>query len=370
MAALVHERNTDAKLGDLIAAAEAFVKEQGLADDSDEATTAREARRDFDRATKLPSDLVAAIARAETVGHAAWVESRKAEDFPAFAPHLATMLDLKRQEARLVGGGGSGELYDALLDDYEPGETAASLREVFDALKGPLVELVAKIGDSGRTPPRDLLLRKFPTDKQHELSRRAAVACGFDFDAGRLDVAVHPFCTGLGPGDTRMTTRFDERDLGNSFFSTLHETGHALYEQNLPKTEHFGTGLGAAVSLGIHESQSRLWENQVGRGDAFWRHFWPVAQELFPSSLGEAKREDFLFAVNDVRPSFIRTESDEATYNLHVLMRFELEQALLNQDLSQATCRARGTTRCSSTWASRPPSRAWAAYRTCIGPPG
>ncbi len=332
MATLVHERNTDAKLGDLVAAAESFVKEQSLADDSDEATTAREARRDYDRATKLPADLVAAIARAETVGHAAWVGARQSEDFPGFAPHLQTMLDLKRKEAQLVGGG-KAELYDALLDDYEPGETAANLRDVFGQLKGPLVELVAKIGDSGKTAPRDLLTREFPTDAQHELSRRAAVACGFDFDAGRLDVAVHPFCTGLGPNDTRMTTRYDERDLGNSFFSTLHETGHALYEQNLPKSQHFGTGCGEAISLGIHESQSRLWENQVGRGDAFWQHFWPVAQKLFPASLGQAQREDFLFAVNDVRPSFIRTESDEATYNLHVLLRFELEQALLNEDL-------------------------------------
>ena len=333
MATLVHERNTSAELGDLIAAAENHVKEQNLPADSDEATTAREARRDFDRATKLPADLVAAIARAETVGHAAWVEARKSEDFPAFAPHLTTMLDLKRKEAQLVGEG-KGELYDALLDDYEPGETAADLRDVFGQLRDALVELVAKIGDSGKIPPRDLLTREYPTVNQNELSRRAATACGFDFDAGRLDIAVHPFCTGLGPGDTRMTTRFDERDLGNSFFSTLHETGHALYEQNLPKAEHFGTGCGEAISLGIHESQSRLWENQVGRGAAFWQHFWPVAQDLFPGALGEAKVDDFLFAVNDVRPSFIRTESDEFTYNLHILMRFELEQALLREDLT------------------------------------
>ena len=331
MAELSHKRRTDPVLGDLISAAEEAAS--GLPADSTEAATAREARRDFDKATKIPADLVAAIARAEVTGHAAWVQARKADDFAGFAPSLTAMFDLQRRVADAVGSP-SGDRYDALLDDYEPDETAGNVEKVFAELKDSLVDLVGRIADSGRTPRRDLLSRHYPADPQMEFSRRAATACGFDFDAGRIDTAVHPFCTGLGPGDTRMTTRFDENDLGNSFFSTLHETGHALYEQNLPKHEHFGTGPGESVSLGIHESQSRLWENLVGRGRPFWEHSYPVAQELFPDALGGEPLDDFLFAVNDVRPSFIRTESDEATYNLHVLLRFELERALLSGNLS------------------------------------
>jgi carboxypeptidase Taq len=333
LAKLLHERATDPVLGEAIAKAEEDVGSQNLPADSDEATTARDARRSFDRATKLPGDLVQALARAEVEGHHAWVAARKADDFTAFAPKLREMIGLKQQEADAVGSA-SGDRYDALLDDYEPGETAVNIEAVFDSLRDPLIELVAKIADSGKVAPREILQRHYPTDRQRELSMRAATACGFRFTAGRLDVAVHPFCTGLGPGDTRMTTRFVEDDLGNSFFSTLHETGHALYEQNLPKSEHFGTGCASSISLGIHESQSRLWENLVGRGRPFWQHFWPVANELFPEQLAQTSLDDFLFAVNDVRPSFIRTESDEATYNLHVLLRFELERALLSGDLS------------------------------------
>ncbi len=328
MARLTHERATDDELGRAIAAVEAN------SPDGDEAVVAFEARRDFDRATKLPSRLVEELARAEVTGHAAWVTARQNDDFEAFVPHLEAMLRLKREEADCVGH--DGDAYAALLDDYEPGESPAYLDDVFAQLKQPLIDLVGRITDSGKTAPKEILEREYGVEAQRELSMRAATAVGFDFDAGRLDVAVHPFCTGLGPGDTRMTTRFQERDLGDSFFSTLHETGHALYEQNLPKAEHFGTGLADSVSLGIHESQSRLWENLVGRSHAFWQHLYPAAQELFPAALGDVPMDDFVFAANDVRPSFIRTESDEATYNLHVLLRFEIERALLSGDLAVA----------------------------------
>jgi carboxypeptidase Taq len=332
MARLVHEQRTTSKLGDLIAAAEDAAS--GAAADSTEACTAREARRGFDRATKLPGDLVEAIAKAEVVGHAAWVKARESDDFNGFAPHLDAMLGLKRQEADAVGH--SGDRYEALLDDYEPGAKPAELDTLFAELKQPLIELVGRIKDSGKQAPRHILRQRFDVDAQRELSLHAARAFGFDFNAGRLDVAVHPFCTGLGPGDTRMTTRFVEDDVGNSFFSTLHETGHALYEQNLPKADHFGTGPADSVSLGIHESQSRMWENLVGRGEAFWDHFYPTAQQMFPDVLNDVAKDDFVFAANDVRPSFIRTESDEATYNLHVLLRFEIERALLSGDLATA----------------------------------
>ncbi|MEL7240413.1 MAG: carboxypeptidase M32, partial [Planctomycetota bacterium] len=273
MAGLSHERQTSQVLSDAIAAAEA---EAG--DDLDKTAVARDARRDYDRATKLPADLVEAIARAEVVGHHAWVEARKNDDFQGFEPHLKTMLDLKRKEAECVGydKDNGGHIYNALLDDYEPGETRDGIETVFNELKNELIELVGKVQSSGKTPPRDVLTKTFPVTAQNEFSRRAAQAVGFDFDAGRLDIAVHPFCTGLGPGDTRMTTRFVENDLGNSFYSTLHETGHAMYEQGLPKSDHFGNALAESISLGIHESQSRMWENLVGRSEAFWDWAWPV----------------------------------------------------------------------------------------------
>src|SRR5260370_324370 len=181
-------------------------------------------------------------------------------------------------------------------------------------------------------PPRKsqlkILERKYPAAAQEKLGRDAAAKIGFDFSAGRLDVSVHPFCSGLGPGDTPMATRYDEKYFGDAFFGVLHETGHALYDQGLP-AEHFGTPRGEAVSLGIHESQSRLWENFVGRGRSFWKYFLPLAKSAFPDTLRDVDEDQWYFAVNDVRPSFIRTESDEATYNLHILLRFELEQAML-----------------------------------------
>ena len=186
---------------------------------------------------------------------------------------------------------------------------------------------------SGKKAPVEILERAFPVDLQERFARSASEAIGFDFNAGRLDVSVHPFCSGQGPGDTRMTTRYDEHDFVGAFFGVLHETGHGLYEQGLPKKEHFGEPLGQSISLGIHESQSRMWENLVGRSRAFWRHFLPGARQAFGDALRDVSEDEFFWAINDVRPSFIRTESDETTYNLHVLLRFELEQAMLTDEL-------------------------------------
>jgi carboxypeptidase Taq len=246
-------------------------------------------------------------------------------------PHLATTIRLKQREAQCVGY--KDNPYDALLDDYEPSETAAGVERVFNGFKSELIDLVGRIRESGRKPRTDLLERSFPIEHQKQLSRMAAETVGFAFESGRIDIAVHPFCSGLGPGDTRLTTRYDEHDVGNSFFSTLHETGHGLYEQGLRKKEYFGTGCADSVSLGIHESQSRMWENLVGRSQPFWKFFWPKLQGMFKQALSDVRMEEWLGAVNAIRPTFIRTESDEATYNLHILMRFELEQAMLRDEL-------------------------------------
>jgi carboxypeptidase Taq len=330
VARLAHERFTAPRIGELLDA----VAGSPLASDpeSDAAVNVREGRRSYDRARKLPSSLVEEMARTTVMGQHAWAEAKKKSHYPTFEPWLGKILVLKRKEAACVGFAATGNPYDALLDEYEPGATAADIRRVFESLRGPLVELIGRIVDSPRKAPVEILERRYPKDAQEKLATEAAAAVGFDFEAGRLDTSVHPFCSGFGPGDTRMTTRYDERDFGNAFFGVLHETGHGLYDQGLP-AEHFGTPRGDAVSLGIHESQSRMWENLVGRSRAFWRFFLPKVRQAFPEAAANVGEDEWVFAVNDVRPSFIRTESDEATYNLHVLLRFELEQALLRDEV-------------------------------------
>lgn len=331
LARMIHERFISPKIDEWLDEAE---QSSLVADrESDAAVNVRETRRSYERARKLPSSLVEELTRVAVLAQQAWGEAKQKSDYPMFRPWLEKILDLKRQEAKCVGY--EKHMYDALLDEFEPGETTENLRRVFEQLRGPLVELIAKIVDSGRKAPLELLERHYPAEAQAKLGRQAAEAIGFDFQAGRLDVSLHPFCTGIGPGDTRMTTRFDPHYFGDSFFSVLHESGHALYDQGLPK-EHFGTPLGEAVSLGIHESQSRMWENFVGRGRAFWRCFLPKVKAAFPDALRDVSENQWYFAINDVRPSLIRTEADEATYNLHVLLRFELEQALLNDQLKPA----------------------------------
>jgi carboxypeptidase Taq len=225
--------------------------------------------------------------------------------------------------------------YDALLDEYEPGATTPEITQVFTELRKDLVPLVGAILASGRRPRHELLEREYPVERQQAFGQEAAAAIGFDFEAGRLDRTTHPFCSGIGPGDCRITTRYNPRHFNESFFGILHEAGHGIYEQGLDP-EQFGTPGGSAASLGIHESQSRLWENQVGRSAAFWVHWFPRARQLFPEALRDVRGEEFVFAVNEVRPSFIRVEADEATYNLHILLRFELEQALVSGDLKPA----------------------------------
>ena len=340
IAQMKHERFTSPRIGELIAKVEAsdLVRDP----ESDAAANVREARREYDRATKLPASLVEEMARTAVLSQQAWVEARKKSQFKTFEPWLAKTVDLKKQEAACVGW--KDHLYDALLDPYEPGETTANLRRVFDSLRDPLIELIRKIAGSGRKAPVDLLEGQFPIALQEQFGKLGAGSIGFDFDAGRLDTTVHPFCSGIAGGDTRITTRYNETSFIESFMGVLHETGHALYEQGLPKMEHFGEAIAESISLGIHESQSRLWENLVGRRKSFWRFFLPKAREIFGSSLRASDIDTWYFAINEVSPTFIRVESDEATYNLHILLRFELEQALVTSDLNVArSCPVRGT---------------------------
>jgi carboxypeptidase Taq len=331
LARLTHEMLTAPEIGALLEE----VEQSPLVRDpeADLAVNVREIRRHYDRAVKLPKELVEEIARVTIRAQQVWQEARQANNFAAFQPWLEKIVHLKRREAEAVGY--AGVPYDALLDEYEPGATTAEITRVFADLRAELVPLVAAIAASGRKPRRDILEREYPVDRQQVFGQAAAAAIGFDFDAGRLDTTTHPFCSGMGPGDCRITTRYNVRHFNDAFFGILHEAGHGIYDQGLDPA-HFGTPRGSAISLGIHESQSRLWENQVGRSQPFWEHFFPRARQVFLGALRDVSRDDFFFAINDVQPSFIRVEADEATYNMHIILRFELEQALVSGDLKPA----------------------------------
>jgi len=332
LAGLAHERGTRPEIGDLL---DQLSDEQALGGaDSALAANVREARRKYNRARKLDQSLVEELTRCATLAQQAWVTSKKAKDFKQFLPWLEKTIALKRQEAQAVGAE-SGILYDALLDDYEPGALTSDIQRVFDALRQELVPLVAAIRDSKKRPDASILTRSYPVAAQTEFATQAAAAIGFDFERGRLDTSAHPFCSGIGPGDCRLTTRYNEHHFPGAFFGVLHEAGHGIYEQGLDPAQ-FGLACGDAASLGIHESQSRMWENLVGRSRAFWEHFYGPAQAAFPEALGNTSLDDFHFAINDVQPSWIRVEADEVTYNLHIMLRFDLEQALISGDLQPA----------------------------------
>ncbi len=328
LAKLAHEHAVDPRIG------EALGKLEDAPLDSteypDAGANVREWRRDYDRDVKIPQDLAVELARTASVAETAWEQARPADDWKGFKPHLQRMLELKREKAEALGY--ESEAYDALLDGYEPGETAATLEPVFAKLRPALAGLLERIVGSGHRPEMSVVSGTFDLQQQKAFSELAAKAIGYDFSAGRLDETTHPFTIEIGPGDARITTRYEEDGFLDAFFSTIHETGHALYEQGLP-TEAWGLPRGEAVSLGIHESQSRLWENMVARSRGFWSFFLPKAGELFPQLQG-VDPDRYCFAVNRVEPGFIRVEADEVTYNLHILLRFELELALMRQELT------------------------------------
>ncbi|MBI3805039.1 MAG: carboxypeptidase M32 [Nitrospirae bacterium] len=298
----------------------------------DEAARAllRESWRDYHKATKLPSEFVRRFGKAASISEQVWVEARKKSDFSRFAPHLKTMIALKKEEADYLGYQRSP--YDALLDAYEPGMTVAQLVPLFASLRAKLVPLLEQIVHSPIQPNGDFLHRSYPPEKQLAFGQKVLEAMGYDFNCGRQDISAHPFTTSFHPTDVRITTRVDEGDLLSSLFSSIHEGGHALYDQGL-NPDLYGTPLGEARSLGIHESQSRLWENGIGRSKALWRHFYPILQKTFPEGLEGVDLERFYAAINRVQPSLIRVEADELTYNLHIIIRFEIERALIEENL-------------------------------------
>ncbi|WP_411825450.1 carboxypeptidase M32 [Luteolibacter sp. AS25] len=303
-------------------------------DGSDPTVTAnlRELRRESDRSIKIPTDLVARESAAQSAAHHAWIAARKAADYSIFQPHLQNLLDFALEKAELWGY--TNEPYDALLEGYERATSTATIAALFDDLLKDLAPLATQAVNKTKALSPRLPAGPYPISQQQAFNAIVAEKIGFDFDAGRIDTTTHPFCTTLGPCDIRLTTRYEESDFTSSLFGVMHEAGHGMYEQGLP-ADDFGLPSGAAVSLGIHESQSRLWENQVGRSPEFWDHFYPIAQEHFPQ-LKDFPLEKFLQFIHRAELSPIRVEADEATYDLHIILRFQMERMLLNKEITVA----------------------------------
>jgi carboxypeptidase Taq len=290
----------------------------------------RVVRRDYTRARKIPSSLVSTLSETSSRAQVAWQNAREADDFDAFAPLLQQLVELNVEKAEALGY--DDEPYDALLDEYEPGMTTAEVASVFDTLRADLVPIVDVLADQ-QVPPDDFMRQGFAPDAQQAFGEQIIDDFGYDFERGRQDRSAHPFTTSFSIHDVRLTTRFDEHFLPSGLFSTLHEAGHGLYEQGIdPALER--TPLAEGTSLGMHESQSRLWENLVGRSRPFWSHYYPALQEAFPDAFDGVGLDTFYRAINKVEPSLIRVESDEVTYNLHIMLRFELERGLVEGTVS------------------------------------
>ncbi len=321
---ILHARRTDPRLSEWLAQAEP-------ADDV-AAAQLRQIKRSHDRMMKIPARLAEELARVTSMAQGVWAQARAGENVAAFLPTLARVIDLKREEGAALAG--TGDPYDALVDDYEPGMTAEAIAAMFGAMRPRLVTLRAAVLAA---PVPDALLGRFEPEAQMAMARTLADTFGYDWSRGRLDLAVHPFSSGSG-SDVRITTRVVETEPFNCFYSTIHEVGHACYEQGIDR--HYAlTPLGMGASMGVHESQSRIYENQLGRSRAFTGWMYGQMRDRF-GDFGIASAEEFYRAVNRVQPGFIRTEADEVHYNLHVMMRFDLERALIRGDLQVADLEA------------------------------
>lgn len=322
---LAHEYFTADEIGRLLEELEPEVA--GLDAGTTEASLVRVTRRDYDLARKLPAELVAALAEAVALARQAWKSARELNRYAMFSPHLERLVELNIRKAEALGY--EDHRYDALLDQYEPGMTTAALQRVFGDLRRRLVPIVLAIADRPQVDDA-LLHRHYDRDTQWSFGMSVLRDIGYDFERGRQDVSAHPFTTSFSITDVRLTTRLDEHFFSSAFFGTLHEAGHGLYEQGVDRALE-RTPLAEGTSLGMHESQSRLWENLVGRSRPFWEHYFPRLQAAFPDALGDADLDAFYRAINRVAPSLIRVEADEVTYNLHIMVRFELELAMVEE---------------------------------------
>ncbi|MDR5682632.1 MAG: carboxypeptidase M32 [Armatimonadota bacterium] len=327
---LAHAKFTSDRTATLLDAAEPEVA--SLPEEHDDRCLVRIVRRDYDRARKLPEAFVAAWARDRVLSNQVWRQARPANDFAAFRPHLEKMVDYARRAADFYGY--EDHPYDALLEGYEPGMRTADVRRIFDAIRPEQVALVRAIVE--RPEPRtDFLHRDYSVEAQAGFGLRIAQDYGYDLTRGRLDTSPHPFATSFGRDDVRITSRYDRNGLSEGLFAILHETGHALYEMNTAAS--LGrTPLARGCSMVFHESSSRMWENVVGRSRPLWEHYFPQLRQTFPDALGDVTVEEFYRAINKVQPSLIRVVADEVTYNLHIMLRFDLELELVTDKMRAA----------------------------------
>lgn len=331
IAGLMQEIFTADETGELLDKTRDFATGKG--EDSFEASLWRIVKRRYDKQKRIPAELAEEMARAQTAGYQAWHAARSASDYSIFEPAMTRNLELALEIIRIQKEAmGADDDYDVLLDDFEPGLKASDIDPVFDRLKEASMPLVQKVAE--KADDRDKLVHgEFPTEKQEALVRSVATQLGFTDDAWRLDVTAHPFASSMGINDIRITTKYEEDYFNPSFFGTMHEFGHGLYEHQISESLE-RTPLARGASMMWHESQSRMWENLVGRGRPFWTWASPKVQETFPKQFGDASADDIYRAVNAMGPSFIRIEADELTYNLHIILRYELERAMVAGDVT------------------------------------
>jgi carboxypeptidase Taq len=328
LARLSHEKQTDPALGRLIDELEREADDFPY--ESDEAGLLRVARYDFDKASKIPSEFVAELNEHAAESYQAWTVARPEDDFKTIIPYLKKTIEMSRQLADFFPG--YDNIMDPLIDIPDPGMKAASVSSLFDELRQALVPMVAAIAEQ-EPVDESCLLQNFSIEEQVAFGVEVVKSFGYDFERGRQDVSPHPFTTSFSIGDVRITTRVKEQDLREALFSTLHEAGHGMYEQGI-NTAYEGLPLADGTSSGVHESQSRLWENIVGRSRGFWSFYFPKLQDIFKDQLNTVDMDTFYKAINKVERSLIRTDADELTYNLHVMIRFDLERALLEGDVA------------------------------------
>ncbi len=327
---LIHEKSTSPEIGQLLE--DLSAEAAGLDPDSDDARLIKVAKRDYERAVKVPPEFTAEFAKVTSDAFSAWMDARAEDDFSKFQPHLEKIVGMEHQLVEFFAP--YEHVYDPLLDMFEPGMKTADVKAIFEAMRPRQVALIRQIGERPQVDD-SFLHGAFEEQKQWDFGVEVITKFGYDWNRGRQDKSAHPFTTNFSRNDVRITTRFDDDYLGSALFGTMHEGGHALYEQgSSPKYER--TPLAGGASMAIHESQSRMFENLIGRSLPFWEHFYPRLQEIFPARLGNVDLQTFYKGINKVEPSLIRVEADEATYNLHIMLRLELEIALMEGSLSVA----------------------------------